>query len=45
MPGKDENLPKDLGTVIGNCELIINAFGASSATTSAPRGAPKSTSA
>ena len=26
MPGKDENLPKDLGTVIGNCELIIDAF-------------------
>jgi hypothetical protein len=26
MPGRDENLPKDLGTVIGNCELIIEAF-------------------
>ena len=26
MPGKDENLPKDLGTVIGNCELIIDAL-------------------
>jgi AAA domain len=26
MPGRDENQPKDLGAVIGNCELIIDAF-------------------
>lgn len=26
MPGRDESQPKDLGAVIGNCELIIDAF-------------------
>ena len=26
MPGRLKNLPKDLGTVIGNCGLIIDAF-------------------